>query len=617
MIWCRRILAIMLAILLIILLPLLMFASQVNSTIGNPDFYNSQMEKADIYNFAYDQALPAALEEPESEDASDNPIDYNDIEKEIVATARRLAPPEWLQSNFKQATKVIVPYLRGSTDEFSYTIEFKEKVKASPEIIKEEIIEGEAFESIYDDLISYAAQKTVENLDKVPYQLTLSEDEIAVALRQVIDKEWLAERIEEAMNSTIPYLILDSDHFTITIPLKDRVDAIAEATLDLLSRQETYDYVVEEIITPIVTEEFAPQVRLPFSVTLSRNEIIEGIEDSLAPSWFEAELEEVINSITSYVKGESGSTDIIVDLTEQKPVILETLIEIGDGKLEDIFRELPVCSMAEFEIAKDNTPPDSLPSCRPIGVSFEQYKNMLKIDLSEQIVSRILEVIPDQWTYTQADLIQSMGAENEDFLKEARDNVANGWTFTDADLKDELDDPEDEETLEDVRDWLGNGFTLTQQDIEDELDEEELDDFNDTRSLINSFRSWLWIIWLIPVLLLVAIGFLGGRSWEGRSLWALSVMLLASTIVLIATSVIYSSVAKPEIEEAIDLAGRDGLELVMAEKLNEMLENAAGDFASGIQTDALFMVIFAGVALAGIGVWIIYQRRISRRASHT
>ncbi len=359
MIWCRRILAIMLAILLIILLPLLMFASQVNSTIGNPDFYNSQMEKADIYNFAYDEALPAALEEPESEDASDNPIDYNDIEKEIVATARRLAPPEWLQSNFEQATKVIVPYLRGSTDEFSYTIEFKEKVKASPEIIKEEIIEGEAFESIYDDLISYAAQKTVENLDKVPYQLTLSEDEIAVALRQVIDKEWLAERIEEAMNSTIPYLILDSDHFTITIPLKDRVDAIAEATLDLLSRQETYDYLVEEIITPIVTEEFAPQVRLPFSVTLSRNEIIEGIEDSLAPSWFEAELEEVINSITSYVKGESGSTDIIVDLTEQKPVILETLIEIGDGKLENIFRELPVCSMAEFEIAKDNTPPNA------------------------------------------------------------------------------------------------------------------------------------------------------------------------------------------------------------------------------------------------------------------
>ncbi len=617
MIWCRRILAIMLAILLIILLPLLMFVSQVNSTIGNPDFYNSQMEKADIYNFAYDQALPAALEEPESEDASDNPIDYNDIEKEIVATARRLAPPEWLQSNFEQATKVIVPYLRGSTDEFSYTIEFKEKVKASPEIIKEEIIEGEAFESIYDDLISYAAQKTVENLDKVPYQLTLSEDEIAGALRQVIDKEWLAERIEEAMNSTIPYLILDSDHFTITIPLKDRVDAIAEATLDLLSRQETYDYVVEEIITPIVTEEFAPQVRLPFSVTLSRNEIIEGIEDSLAPSWFEAELEEVINSITSYVKGESGSTDIIVDLTEQKPVILETLIEIGDGKLEDIFRELPVCSMAEFEIAKDNTPPDSLPYCRPFGTSYEQYKNMLKIDLSEQIDARILEVIPDQWTYTQADLIQSMGAKNEDFLKEARDNVANGWTFTDADLEDRLDDPEDEETLEDVRDWLGNGFTLTQQDIEDELDEEELDDFNDTRSLINSFRSWLWIIWLIPVLLLVAIGFLGGRSWEGRSLWALSVMLLASTIVLIATSVIYSSVAKPEIEEAIDLAGRDGLELVMAEKLNEMLENAAGDFASGIQTDALFMVIFAGVALAGIGVWIIYQRRISRRASHT
>ncbi len=540
-----------------------------------------------------------------------------DIEKEIVATARKLAPPEWLQSNFERATDQIVPYLRGSTDEFSYTIDFKDKVQASPGIIKEEILHGKAFESIYDDLIAYASRKTVENLDKVPYSLTLSEDEIAGSLRSVIDKAWLAERIEESMNSMVPYLTLDADHFTITVPLKDRVDAIAAAMMDILSRQETYDYVVKEIIAPIVTEELAPQVKLPFSVSLSRQEIIAGIGDSLPSSWFDEQLSNVIDSISSYVKRESGSTDIVVDLTEQKPAILETLLEIGDGKLEAVFKKLPACSMAEFEIAKDNTPPDSLPSCRPNGVYFEQYKRMLEIDLSEQIDSRILEVIPNQWTYTQDDLIQSMGAENEDFLEEARDNVANGWTFTDTDLKDQLDDPEDKERLEDVRDWLGNGYTLTQQDIEDELDEEELDDFNDARSQINSFRSWLWIIWLIPVLLLVAIGFIGGQRWKGRSLWALAVMFIASIIVLIATSVIYSSAVESEIEEAIDLSERDGLELVMAEKINEMTENAASDFASGIQTDALFMVIFSGVVLVVIAGWSIYRRRMSRGVSDT
>ncbi|MFO8102492.1 MAG: hypothetical protein R6U37_10075 [Dehalococcoidia bacterium] len=609
MIWFRRILAILLAILFIILLPLLFFISEVNDTVADPDFYNSQMEKADIYNFLYDEALPAALEEAEEEHESDVPVDFDDIETEIVTTARKSAPPQWLKSNFEAATSQIVPYLRGSTDEFSYTIDFKDKVQASPRIVKEEILHSESFENIYDDLISYAAEKTAENLDRVPYPLALSQAEIEDSLRKVIDKAWLAERIEEAMNSTIPYLTREKEHFTITVPLKDRVDAIAEATLDLLSRQETYDYVVEEIIAPIVIKELAPEVELPFSVTLTRQEVIEGIKDSLPPSWFKAQLGAVIYSITGYVKGEKGSTDIVVDLTDRKPAIEGTLIEIGDEKLEAIFQRLPVCSVTEFEIARGSTPPDSLPYCRPAGVSYEQYKSILGIELSGEIDSRILDVIPDQWTYTQNDLVQSMGAENENFLEEARDNVADGWTFTDADLKDELDDPEKEADLEEIRDWLDNGYTLTQEDIEDELDEEELVDFNDARSQIDSFRSLLWIMWLIPILLLVAIGFMGGRNWKGRSLWALSVMLIASVIVLIATSVIYSNVVKPEVEEAFDLSEYDGLELVMAEKANEMLENAASDFASGIQTDALFMVIFAGVVLVAVVGWSIYQRR--------
>jgi len=608
MIWGRRVLAILLAILFVILLPVSLFVSQVNSTVGDPDFYNQQMDKADIYNFVYDEALPAALDEAESDDPSENPIDTDDIEAEIIATARKIAPPQWLQDNFEVATKEIIPYLRGSADEFSYTIEFKDKVQSAPGTIKEEILHGESFENIYDDLISYAAEKTVENLDKVPYPLTLSEEEIEDSLRSVIDRAWLAERIEEVMDDMVPYMTLDSNHFTISVPVDDRVDAIAEATLDLLSRQETYDYVVEEIVTPIVCEKLAPQVMLPFSVSLSRQEVIEGIKDSLPPAWFEEQLGETINSITSYVKRESSSTDMTVDLTDKKSAILETLIGIGDGKLEVIFTQLPVCSMAEFEVAKSSTSAGNLPYCRPSGVSYQKYKSILGIDLSGEIVSRILEVIPDQWTYTQDDLIESMGGENEDFLEEARDNIANGWTFTDADLKDKLDDPEDEENLEDVRDWLGNGYTLTQQDIEDEMDEDDLDDFNDARSRINSLRSWLWILWLIPVLLLVAIGFFGGRSWKGRSLWALSVMLFASIIVLVGMVSTYSNAVEPEVEEAIDLTEHEGLSLVMAEKTNEILENAVSDFFSGIQNKAIWLIVLSGVTLMGIIGWGLYQR---------
>jgi len=198
--------------------------------------------------------------------------------------------------------------------------------------------------------------------------------------------------------------------------------------------------------------------------------------------------------------------------------------------------------------------------------------------------------------------------ENEYFLDDAREYARDGWTFTEIDLKDELDDPDDEDTLEDVRDYLGNGYTLTEQDLKDEMTESEADDLDDVRGHINSARTWLWVWWIVPVLLLIGIGFLGGRSWKGRSLWALGVLFAVSLIVLIATMMTYSNAVKPEVEAAIELGDKEGLDLVMAQKLNQIVENSADDFASGMQSDAWWFVTLSGVALVGIVGWMLYQR---------
>ena len=609
MFWIRRIFAVLLAIGFIIILPLLLFVSQIENTIGNPGFYNEQMEKADVYNFVYDKALPAALDEGETENPENELVDTDNIEVAIVNAARQIAPPDWLQENFENLTTEIVPYFTGEADTFSYSLEFKDKVKAAPAVIREEILHGEAMGYIYSDLMSYGGRKVAENSDRLPYPLSLQEDEAAASLKSVVSRQWIAVRIEEAINAVVPYLVLDSNTFTIMVPVKERLDDLGQATFELLDREETYDYIVEEIVAPIVRQELEPEVELAFNVTLTHQEVIDGIEESLPRVWFQSRLEEQIASIISYAKGESGNTSITVDIAERKTEILNTLIELGDEKLEAIFNKLPRCSKVEFNIASNNTPPGQIPYCRPIRVSYEEYKAMLDIDLSAEIDDQIMTVIPDLWTYDQDDLIESMGAENKDFLDEVRMHVENGWTFTERDLKDKLDDPEDIDQLEDIRDWLGNGYTFTQQDLEDEMDEDELEGFNDSRNFIDSVRGWLWILWLIPILLLVAIGYLGGHNWRTRSIWALTAMLLASLVVLIAVSLTYSSAVKPEVEEVIDLADLEGLELVMAEKMNEIFENAAGDFVSGMQNDALSIVIFAAIALIGIAGWTLYQRR--------
>lgn len=604
----RRLLAAGLGILFLILLLAMLFVSHVNGTIGDPGFYNRQMEKAEVYDFVYDAALPAALEEARFDARSDNPIDTADIEDEIVSTAREVAPPEWLQENFENATEAIIPYLLGETDEFNYTLELREKVLAAPGAISTGLLEGEPLQSIYSDLITFSAGKVVENLDRVPYDLNLTETEIAAALRSIISPQWIADQTESALDSLTPYLVMDSNRFTITIPVSDLVDRIAKAMVDLLAREDTYDYLVEEVIQPTVERELEPQVELPFSVFLSREEVIDGIRQSLPPSWLEDRLEEVVFAIAAYVKGESRDTDITIDLTDRKPVIFQTLMGLAEAKLKLAFQALPICSPQEFNKAKKTAAPNSLVPCRTPGMTYEQYKAELEIDLSDQIESRIMSVIPDRWVYSQEDLLESMGAENADFLDETRDNVARGWTFTETDLLSHLDASE-EDRLNDIRDWLGNGYTLTQQDIEDEMSTDRVDEFNEARSWIDSIRTWQWAFWIFPIIILIAIGFLGGRGWRGRTFWSLGTLFLASLIILIATSASYSSAVKPEVDDPFNLDKYEGLELVLAEKANEVIENAARDFTFGIWNKALWLMVLSAITMLIIIGWSIYQQR--------
>jgi len=605
--WPRRIIALFLAAAVILMLPFLMFFSQINSTIANPGFYDKQMEKADVYNFVYDKALPAALDE--AEDESNNPVDTDDIQTEIVSTARLIAPPQWLQENFEVVTDEIIPYFTGRTDEFTFTIELKDRIKAAPTIIKDEILYSPAMDSIYLDLTSYAADHVVENSDRLPYSPEFTDDEIETALKSIASKEWTALRIEETLNSVIPYFVLESETFTITIPVADRTETIRDELVLLLDREETYHYIVNEIVEPIVSQKLEPQVDLAFNVSLTRQEVIDGIEESLPREWFQQRLNEVMDAIVGYVEGESANTDITVVVRDRKPAIRETLVALAEDKVEAAFNALPRCSEAAFKIAIDNTPEGTLPECRPYGVEYEEYKEILEIDLTEQVESEVMVVIPDQWIYTQNDLIESMGKDNEEFLDEARSHVEYGWKFIQSDLLNKLDSENDKERLEDVRDWLGNGITVTQSDLEDEMNEGELDDFNASRGLIDGFLDCLWILWLIPVFLLVGIGYLGGRNWLERSLWALSAMTAASFIAFIATLLIYSSAIDSEFEEVLDLSEYTGFDLVMAEKMNEILANSADDFAGGMQTDALVMFVLSAIVLVVLAGWTFYHSR--------
>ena len=588
MIWFRRILTIPVIIGFILLLIFVLLITQVNDTLLNPGFYNDQMRKADVYNFLYDELLPVALDEVEEEmekdDSTDFAIDISAIEDELVSAARKILPPEWLQDQVESATNSVIPYFLGDTDEFTYTIALRDRIDTAVEVINEDIVQGDAFTSIYDDGMSYLADQVLENLDELPYTVDLDKEEIEGSLRTVVAEDWIASQVEAAIDSVKPYMTGDSDEFTVTVHLKDRVDAAADTVLDLFSREETYDYLLDEMITPAIEAHLGSIVNLPFGVSLSREEIDSTIREVLPENWVRARLSELVNGFAAYAKGETDSIEVTVDLADRKADALDALTKLADEKLQAQF--------ASWE-------------------EYQEFKEAHNIDFADLINREILGKIPDQWVYTDADLRQSIGEDNEDFLDEARDWVSEGWTFTEVDLLDELDSDE-EETLEDVRGWIESGYTLTETDLREEISdrEEDLDYFDTARHWVGIGKTWLWTLWLIPFISLFFIGFSGGRNWRSRLAWMVVVLLLTSLAIYIATGQAYSNIGEPQLEEIMpDPSEYEGVEALMVEKGNEMIKNASSGFVSGIQSKTLYMMIASGVVLMGVIGWSVVSRR--------
>jgi hypothetical protein len=488
MIWVRRISAIPLIIIFIILFIVVLLITQVNGTFANPGFYNDQLRQADMYNFIYDKAMPAALDEIKADLASDFTLNVQAIEDDAISAARKILPPEWLQERVETATNAIIPYFLGSTDHFTYTVALKDRVLKASEVIKSDIIMGNAFASLYDDGISYAADIVAENLNMLPYSLTFSEEELENSLKEAIPQDWSASQASAAVDSLTSYMAGDSNHFTITIPLKSSVDAA-----------------------------------------------------------------------------------------------VSILTGLADQKIETKFYSLPTCSIAQFNQSVQTLPPGSLPRCRPAGLSYQEFKIDFNIDtkVASSIRQMIGDKIPDQWSYTEADLMNKLGSDQEQTLDDARDRIQNGYTITEIDLTDKIAETD-----------------------------ADLNNFDTVRHRINTARTWLWALWLIPFAFLVLIALLCGRNWISRAFWGLGVLFVTSLAIYIAVTVTYSHVAEPRLATGIlDPSEYQGVSAIMAEKGNEVIQNVAGAFTSGIEWITIYSMIGSGVVLLGLVIWRVVLPR--------
>ncbi|OGO07203.1 MAG: hypothetical protein A2Y61_04570 [Chloroflexi bacterium RBG_13_60_13] len=441
---------------------------------------------------------------------------------------------------------------------------------------------------LYDDLMPVALDEFEETQGNgLPIPLHVIKDDLIAVTKETLPPEWLRTKVESGLDEIVPYLVGDRDSFTIQIQPRDRIDILAPAVIEVAGEPEIYDYLMYELVSRQILSDLGQAVDLPFEVTISQGEVLSAVTRVLPPTWVQERLSEIIYELADYLKGDIDRMDIVVDLTDAKAAALDRVADLADQRLEAAFNALPQCSEAEFQQALLNLPEGSLPDCRPVGVDYEGFKSALGIDVASSVDQLIGDEIPDSWFYTDEQLRQSMGEDNADLLDSARDVISNGNTLTEADLRDAITDNDDSADLQ---------------------------TFDDVRHRIHDFRTWLWVLWLIPILLLVGIGLLGGRSWRTRLVWALAVLFFTCLVTFIVLAAIQANVIDEHARTLVgDPSEYQGAELVMTEKGNEIAYNAISGLASGMQNKALCIMICSGLVALGIIIWMVVESRRNRR----
>lgn len=186
MIWVRRVLAVPAIFLFVITFLAAMLLAHVSGTVGSAGFYNGQMERAGVYDWAHRELTPAMLAEIGEESPTGFPLDAAEMRQDMAGVIEQAFPAAWLKSTFEGATGQVVPYLVGDRDTFAVIVALKERIDPMVEGINGVVDRhgDQMYSYVTEDLMAPAVTEQLANGAQLPYGIRLSHEEIRGAVTQ-------------------------------------------------------------------------------------------------------------------------------------------------------------------------------------------------------------------------------------------------------------------------------------------------------------------------------------------------------------------------------------------------------------------------------------------------
>ena len=619
MIWVRRIIALPFIIMAFVTFQVGVLAQQTASNLINPSFYLETLAESNTYQFLLTDLPKTALKDVRK--ANSNPIiEQSGLSDEIILTSiNEIIPPEWLQTNFESAVTGVGDYVTGRSDEFTISIPVDERVQAASNQITFILNESDLYKLVMENQVRPLVSEASKN--ELPFDVSVDEDQLMASIQKIISKAWLTGQVDSVLSEVVPYAVGAKDTFAVTVTVDDRVEVAVGEVKVLMAEANAYEALFEGSIAPNISSSIGNSAKLPYGVEISDEEISAILKKTAPPSWMQKTTESILDNATPYLVGRTDEFTISINIEPNKEEAVSDLMALAEQKLNDKLDNLPDCDADEVTNILNN-PIGGIPSCYPADPALkQQMQNFTKTYITTVISAvrpQIINTIPNLIEFDQDSLRQVVPPETLDSFDQGRALMREGYTFRETDLENLIKQGAGDnswEQLTTVRNSLSKGIQYNDQDFRVHI-ETITADGGQTLSMLDQLRGILKLVHMfnlavyIPTILIAAlVGFLGGRGWYQRLIWAAIAMLIATFLVYVIWGPIYSSVAEPIIHVQIDQIASQtsgqiapqflATESLVLQQVTNIGKIAISKFVGGISGTALITSIISVIIISG------------------
>ena len=144
--------------------------------------------------------------------------------EEVASAIKVVITPEFLEDLQTQAAEDIGSYLTGKSETFTFNIPLAEQIDVVRREFSRILQGGDLQPFILDEVLDPALDEFLNEGVELPLGVVITRAEIRQATEAALTPEWADAQADTLVNGVLSYLTGESDRFTVSVPIRDRID---------------------------------------------------------------------------------------------------------------------------------------------------------------------------------------------------------------------------------------------------------------------------------------------------------------------------------------------------------------------------------------------------------